>query len=338
MSKAHDLTGKRFGRLVAIQKEKPINGRGMWLCKCDCGNEKIIASANLIHCRTQSCGCINKKEDISGKKYGELTVISFDGYYKLNPKWKCECSCGAIVSLFENGLKTGKTVNCGDKGKHSKYKGMRFGRLTVQDKTTIIDGKMKYLCKCDCGNEKYVSIGNLTSGNTKSCGCIAKEKVKPKKEPVRRLFQLKFLSKDDRIKYKRLYNIWSKMIGRCERPYESSYERYGGKGISVCQEWHLYENFFYWALENGYNDTLTIDRIDNAGNYEPSNCRWATYKQQANNTSANVFVEFNGERKTLAELAEEYKIPYKTFHERYRTRKWDLERALTTPLRKSGAK
>lgn len=124
------------------------------------------------------------------------------------------------------------------------------------------------------------------------------------------------------------------MISRCENEYETSYPRYGAKGISVCDEWHDFLTFYQWAMDAGYSDELTIDRVDSRGNYCPDNCRWATYKQQARNQSSNIMVEYKGETKTLAEWAEIYSLPYKSVHLRYRKYKWDIERTLMTPMRK----
>jgi hypothetical protein len=146
--------------------------------------------------------------------------------------------------------------------------GQRFGKLVV----VSMAGKTKYwdrkwLCKCDCGGDALVLGGNLKRGHTTSCGC----------------------SRIDAITShggcgSRLYTIWSLMIRRCEKEYDGRYHRYGGRGISVCDEWrNSFEVFRDWAMENGYEPTLTIDRINNDGNYEPANCRWATLKDQAQN-------------------------------------------------------
>lgn len=315
MSNRIDLTGKKIGLWTVLSKAKTVSGRGMWNCVCECGTERAVLASSLINGRTKSCGCLNKKKDLSGSVFGDLTVLRFEGYSKKNPKWICKCSCGEIVSVFESGLKSGRTKNCGGV-LHSKYVGKRYGRLVVLPNTKTTGNGLQYLCRCDCGKEIYSTIGNLTSENTKSCGCLSSEIVSKR-------------NKTHGMSGTRIYDIWSHMIARCEKPYDKRYGRYGARGISVCDEWHKFEEFYKWAISSGYKEDLTIDRIDVDGGYCPENCRWATYKQQENNTSKNVLITFNGETKTLSEWADFYKISYKTLHQRIRVYKWDFERAVT---------
>ena len=119
------------------------------------------------------------------------------------------------------------------------------------------------------------------------------------------------------------------MIWRCYRKEHSSYKYYGGRGIKVCDEWQAFEPFYQWALNTGYSENLTLDRINNNGNYEPSNCRWATAKEQANNRRANRIVTFNGETKTVAEWAELLGITHQAMSERLNSKHWTIEDALT---------
>lgn len=134
----------------------------------------------------------------------------------------------------------------------------------------------------------------------------------------------------------RLYSIWSHMRQRVRDENVDRYAHYGGKGVTVCEEWQDYEVFKSWALENGYSKELSIDRIDNDGNYEPSNCRWATLRQQMNNTSRNHFVEHNGERKTLAQWGRKLGITREAVHNRLYVYGWSKEQALTTPKLNNG--
>ena len=128
---------------------------------------------------------------------------------------------------------------------------------------------------------------------------------------------------------KRLTNIYSMMKQRCYNTNSQNFKYYGGKGVSVCDEWRNNSQAFYdWAMTHGYKDGLTLDRIDNDGNYEPQNCRWVTPKQQGRNRSNNVFYEFNGETKTGSQWCEEYGVSYTTFKDRLE-RGWTIEQALT---------
>lgn len=183
-----------------------------------------------------------------------------------------------------------------------RHDGKRFGRLRV----IAYHGKNKHniatwFCECDCGGIVIVPSGSLVGEYTKSCGCYAKDNPS-------------HLIHGD--KGKRLYNIWKSMNERCNTKTCSSYKDYGKRGISVCQEWKDYRKFKEWSLSNGYKKTLTIDRINNNGNYEPNNCRWTTRVQQARNKRNTVYVIYNGERITIADLAEKYNVPYKRVHQR----------------------
>lgn len=133
----------------------------------------------------------------------------------------------------------------------------------------------------------------------------------------------------------RLHNIWYLMHYRCNNHKFHEYHNYGGRGIHVCEEWTGVDGYFRfkeWALKNGYDKHLTIDRINVDGNYEPQNCRWITKAKQNTNKRTNVLVEFNGEVKSLAEWSEVYNIPYKTLHRRLKLG-WSIENAITRPIR-----
>lgn len=177
-------------------------------------------------------------------------------------------------------------------------KGTKFGRLTVRELVVGGDANhRKYLCDCDCGGTKITSEDNLKRGHCKSCGCLYK-KIGGKSKHGTRHGESKT----------RLYKIWSRMIWRCEKPSYKYFSSYGGRGITVCDEWHRFDVFKKWALSNGYSDELTIDRINNNGEYSPSNCRWATPGQQANNRRTNRFITYNGKTMTVAEWADYFGI------------------------------
>ena len=130
----------------------------------------------------------------------------------------------------------------------------------------------------------------------------------------------------------RLFRVWSHMRERCERKNHPYYRDYGGRGISVCEEWKEYLPFKEWAIKSGYSERLTIDRIDYNKGYEPSNCRWATVKEQQNNKRTNRVVEYNGKPYTLSQLSELCGIKSTTLRERLR-RKWSVDDAVTKPVR-----
>lgn len=212
--------------------------------------------------------------------------------------------------------------------KIKNIQGQKFGRLTVvslygKDK----NGKALWKCKCDCGKEHITSASSLQNGNTKSCGCLKNEVIS------------KLNRKDGRTK-ERLYKIWLGMFSRCYNKNLDKYKIYGMRGIKVCDEWRDYKNFRSWALSNGYIENSTqkecsIDRIDVNGNYCPENCRWATAKEQSNNTRFNVFWEFNGKKKTVAQWADELNVNAESLYRR-KYRGWTIEKILTTPIRKQG--
>ena len=133
----------------------------------------------------------------------------------------------------------------------------------------------------------------------------------------------------------RLYRIWAGMIQRCTNPNKDSYPFYGGRGIEVCDEWRGdFIAFRFWAITNGYADNLTLDRIDNDGNYEPSNCRWETHLNQCNNTRRNHLLTFQGETHTISEWARIVGMKADTLERRINAHGWSIERALTTSVRR----
>ncbi len=172
--------------------------------------------------------------------------------------------------------------------------GRRFGRLIVLNRHTENKrGKPVWVCKCDCGNITCVPGSYLTRGNTKSCGCF------------RRDYSSVTHKTHGMSKNNRLYRIWNGMKDRCLNPSGKYWKRYGERGISVCNEWKdNFTAFRDWALSNGYEDSLTLDRIDNNQGYSPANCRWATYKTQENNRSNNILYRIDGNIVTLAQLVQ----------------------------------
>jgi len=197
-----------------------------------------------------------------------------------------------------------------------------FGRLTVLE----LVGRDKryhglYMCTCECGNKKVVRDYNLRNGDTKSCGCLQIESRKnactthglANKHP--------------------LYKVWKNLKNRCYNSKTPDYIHYGAREIAVCDEWkNDFKAFYGWAMSNGWDEKLTIDRIDNDGDYTPYNCRMATWTEQQNNKRNNHMLCYNGESRTIAEWSREEGLNPSVLYDRI-SNGWDIERALTTPCK-----
>lgn len=171
--------------------------------------------------------------------------------------------------------------------------GMRFGRqIAIRQAGKNAYGNILWLCKCDCGNEHTVASGKLVSGKSKSCGCLA--------EDVRRAMLTKH-GITSHGKKPRTFIIWNGMKARCFNPKCISYKSYGGRGITICDEWLTFENFHKWAINNGYSDGLQIDRIDNNGNYEPNNCQWVNAHDNRVKQRKNRYITVSGETRTISD-------------------------------------
>lgn len=260
MNKASSLVGQKFGKLTVVKlaEHKP-KGHSRWLCKCDCGNYKVVDGAHLKSHKIQSCRCLQKEiaslkstKNLIGQKFGRLTVIERNGSNKRS--------------------------------------------------------QANWLCLCDCGKKITVLGARLRNGTTKSCGCL-RETIKRKSK--------KGINIRHGLSQTRLYAIWSSMKRRCYKEKEPMYKYYGARGIKICDEWkNSFIDFYNWSMSNGYNDNLSIDRINNNGNYEPTNCRWATIQEQCNNRRSNYIVEYNGEKHTITEIHNKTKIDRRTIKSR----------------------
>lgn len=168
--------------------------------------------------------------------------------------------------------------------------GDRYGRLTAVEIAGRRGHDVVVRCCCDCGTIKEVTKGNLTSGRTQSCGCIKSEAIRERntRNPWKRHGETR----------SRLYRIWCHIRKRCTDPKDTAFKYYGARGIKVCDEWvGSYEAFRDWARSNGYSDDLTIDRIDNNGDYTSENCRWVTMAEQARNKRPKGSVEHRNQRR-----------------------------------------
>lgn len=204
----------------------------------------------------------------------------------------------------------------------------RFVRLLVVEKAEPFrneKGKIQcagWKCLCDCGNEIVVRSNSLRRGLTKSCGCLNKERA-----PSHVVHNM---SKT------RIYRIYKAIKQRCCNKKSEDYKYYGGRGITVCDEWRNdFMAFYDWAMANGYTDNLTIDREDNDGNYEPSNCRWVTRKEQAHNKTNTVYTD---EHIPIAEIAEKVGIVSPTLARNRYKAGWSVYDATHTPVLRKGVK
>lgn len=207
------------------------------------------------------------------------------------------------------------------------HKGEVYGRLTVLYFIKREKNKTYWKCKCECGNEIIIPITYLTTGDTQSCGCLRKEVT------------AKTSKKNSFVKNHRLYSIWIDMRRRCYNKNRKSYKYYYKKNICICEQWkNDFAEFQDWSLKNGYKDNLTIDRINNDGNYEPGNCRWVTTFEQNNNMSTNHKIFYKGkEYNSMSAFCRIFNIDYEIFRGRIR-HGWDIEKALNTPVRKKKTK
>ncbi len=186
--------------------------------------------------------------------------------------------------------------------------GEKYGRLLIVGAERVAK-RIKQKCLCECGNIRYVPFDKLKSGHTKSCGC-------------------------GKIKYKifnqRIFQCWWNMKARCNSDNRKDSEYYHDKGITYCKEWELYENFQTWAIENGYEDNLTLDRMDGSLPYCPENCRWITIAEQQRNRSNCLYFTYNNETKTLTEWARIFEINRTTLHDRIFKSGYSFEEAIKT--------
>lgn len=222
MPPAIDLKGRKIGRWTVIERaENTKIGGYQWLCECECGTRRVVASGRLMYGDSQSCGCLARERSRNRKNTPVKNLT-----------------------------------------------GMRFGKLLVikRDKNDE-RGHCTWLCKCDCGNEKVIPGRYLIRGKT-SCGCFEKDDA----------------TIPEGMSKHSLYIRWKGMRYRCQNPDAKDYPRYGGRGITVCDEWDKnFMSFYHWSLENGYDPELQLDRRDNDAGYSPENCRWVTRLENMRN-------------------------------------------------------
>lgn len=203
----------------------------------------------------------------------------------------------------------------------SEFIGKIYGRLQVVSDLGTMKGGRRIMAICECGKSKDYRLSDLKSGMSTNCGCVRRVSLRNRN----------MTHGDSKTA---LYSVWRGMNERCVYAKHVKYNRYGGRGISVCSEWAgSYEQFKKWALLNGYVHGLELDRKDNDGNYSPENCRWVTKKTNRRNKSTNRMLVFNGESRCIAEWADITGISQDTIKDRINKLKWSVDRALTDPVK-----
>ena len=345
--RAVDLSGQVFGLWTVLHRDSnQIAQRGKpakWICRCECGREKSVFGSSLRSGDSRSCGCLltafNKRQtqerrsDLSGQRFGRYTVLRHDTETVKNggrmPNYICQCDCGSPVrSVSRQALTKGDAKSCGCLHKEivsnaaHDLTGQVFGRLTVIDQADVVKRHRgqgaKWNCRCECGKTKTVGAAALKSGLTVSCGCFHKEAV----------------TKHGKS-HERIYSSWKGMTARCQNPKDPAYKNYGGRGISVCAEWQDFEVFREWALQNGYQDDLTIERKDVNGNYCPENCCFIPKAEQSKNRRNTFKITAWGETKTGAEWLQDPRCNVSSMDglKMRILRKMPPEKAISTPPR-----
>lgn len=211
-------------------------------------------------------------------------------------------------------------------GRKLDLKGKKYNKLTaIEEVGKDKSGTYRWLCKCDCGGTVIVKTSELKNGHVKSCGCAKSEAAK------RRIKDTGFAFCNSRkthgMSNTRIYRIWKDIKRRVKNPNRQNYKFYGARGITICQEWEeSFEAFYEWAIKNGYEDNLEIDRIDNDKGYCPKNCHWVTRAENSNNKRTSRLVTYNGETRTVMEWSRFFNIPYTKLIYRLNMG-WSLEKA-----------
>jgi|SRR5690625_188574 len=203
-------------------------------------------------------------------------------------------------------------------------KGDRYGRFVILFEVEQRNKQRRFMCLCDCGTEKEIALVLLRNGQTKSCGCFKRDHL---------ISMITKHGRSPRGKRNKLQAVWVSMKQRCLNDKNDAYKYYGGRGITIHTGWLEFENFESWAVKSGYEEGLSIERIDVNGNYDPFNCTWIPRSEQSNNTRRSTSYEFNGKKQSLKDWSLELGINYSTLTGRLR-RGWTVERAFTQSVDK----
>ena len=254
-----------------------------------------------------------------GRAFGKLTVLSRSyNERRGEARWLCVCACGSQTVTAGHKLRSGHTRSCGClRPTLGDLTGQKFGQLTAIVRAENSRAHHRYECLCECGNTATVMAQDLSRGHTQSCGCLAR-----------------FNSQTHGGRYMPEYKVWSGMLTRCRNSNQNSFRHYGGRGVTVCERWLDFSNFI---SDMGHRPSAQhqLDRINNDGDYEPSNCKWSTPIEQANNKRSNRRVTVRGvDFKSATEAARLYGVPPKRAQLRLR-RGWTPEQTFGLDRRAS---
>ena len=277
--------------------------------------------------------------DYSGFVYGDIQVIKrAEGDLErcrevmlkkgrtTDPVYTCKCLlCGKIFNRNIYAIKGNKHKNCGCNTLQYDLRDKRFGKLIAKEPIGSNNHReLQWKCLCDCGNTHITTSNLLRKGITTQCRACSIKQIGEK-------------NKKHEVVSKRLYCCYTNIKTRCTNKKQDTYNRYINRGIDMCKEWkESYLSFQEWAIKNGYSDNLTIDRIDNNGNYEPNNCRWVDRKVQSNNRKTNKILEYKEEKDTLSNWSNRLKIPY--HYIQYRVKKGLTLEAIVDEFNNTGHK
>lgn len=259
-------------------------------------------------------------KDITAQRFGKLVAIRTQKGANGRTYWLCRCDCGREKPIMLQSLTSGKTKACGclGGGGPQDLTGRRFGKLVALHSIGVIDKTRSVIwrCLCDCGNHRDASCGHLNAGAATHCGCFNVHRTHGETKS-------------------KMFNRWSSIKNRCTNPRNYHYANYGGRGITICDEWSdSYEAFKKWALANGYEEGLQLDRIDNEKGYSPENCRYVTPQVNCNNKRTNKTVEYRSQTFTIAELSRYMGVADHLISTRLK-KGWSVENAVHTPSRQA---
>lgn len=321
--KSPSLAGKVFGKLTVLKlSEKPRKGKQskLWICLCECGGMREVLTDSLNLGIVTSCGCHSNIKDITGVRSGSLVAKRLAYKKNRDAYWHCDCDCGGTKIVKSADISSNSIVSCGCRA-HKQAEdlvGQQFGRLLVSSYSHKVGRKRYWVCQCNCGNVVTVSGPCLKSGNTVSCGCYNRDRVKE-------------LTTKHGMAATRVYKQWQGIKSRCLNPKSTGYHNYGGRGITVCDRWKdSFENF-YKDMGDPPTNEYEIDRIDVNGNYEPGNVRWVTPKENVRNKRDTVYITYNDLTFSLPEWADRMLVKNSLLAGR-RKRGWSDVEIISVPI------